>query len=438
MTSIPDVAEAMRTVLILTPDAAARPTGFVQRASKLTGPLFVQTTVLGWLQHPDATLDGLTQTAAALGVVISPQGLDQRFTPQASALLQEVLHAAVTQSIAADPVAIPLLQRFTAVLLQDSSTIALPDALATVWQGCGGRPGPGRAALKLQVRVDLCTGALTGPLLEDGRRHDRASALQAAPVPRGALHLADLGYFSLERLHTLHQAGAFFLSRLHPQTAVYDEQGERLDLARWLQAAAGEPVDQPVYLGATHRLPVRLLAVRVPQEVADERRRRLHAEARRRGQTVSQRSVALADWTIVVTNVPVEQMSLEEALVLLRVRWQIELLFKLWKQHGQIDEWRSAKPWRILCEVYAKLIGLLIQHWLFLVGCWVHPERSLVKAAATVQSAVPLLVVAIVEVVDLTVAIAHIGRGLDAGCRMNRRRKKPNTYQLLLNPEQVA
>ena len=48
-------------------------------------------------------------------------------------------------------------------------------------------------------------------------------------------------------------------------------------------------------------------------------------------------------------------LTLTEVLVLLRARWQIELLFKLWKSHGHIDESRSAQPWRVLTEVFAKL-----------------------------------------------------------------------------------
>jgi IS4 transposase len=52
-----------------------------------------------------------------------------------------------------------------------------------------------------------------------------------------------------------------------------------------------------------------------------------------------------------VTNVPAARLRVAEALVLARARWQIELLFKLWKQHGRIDEAHSAHPWAVLCEL---------------------------------------------------------------------------------------
>src|SRR5918911_465369 len=123
-------------------DEAARATTFVQRQSPLGGATFTQTLVFGFLANPQAALEELAQTAATLGVAVSPQALDQRFSEAAARCLERVLSEAITQVVAAAPVAIPLLERFTAVYLQDSSTIVLPDALAEVWQGCGGGSPP--------------------------------------------------------------------------------------------------------------------------------------------------------------------------------------------------------------------------------------------------------------------------------------------------------
>src|SRR5262245_43692594 len=108
MVTIAQVSQAMQTVLTTVADSAARESGFVQRASKLTGALFTQTLVLGFLAEPQASREDLAQTAAALGLTISPQGLDQRLTESGAACLLEVLDAAAATVLAADPVAIPL------------------------------------------------------------------------------------------------------------------------------------------------------------------------------------------------------------------------------------------------------------------------------------------------------------------------------------------
>jgi hypothetical protein len=432
MTTITQVAQAMQTVLTVVAEKAARVTGFVQRESKLTGATFCQTLVFGWLANPQATLEELAQTAAIVGVEISPQGLDQRFTRAAAACLKQVLDVAVETVVTADAVAVPILQRFNGVYIQDGSTLVLPDALAEVWQGCGGNPGQSAAALKLQVRLDMVAGRLSGPYLQDGRAHDRSAALQTAPLPAGSLRLADLGYWSLEALRAMDVADVFWLSRLQAQTAVFDASGRRWDVVRLLEAQASPTVDIPVELGVNQRLPARLLAVRAPQEVADLRRMRMKDEARRRGKMVTAAQLKLADWNIFVTNVPADRLTLREALVVARVRWQIELIFKLWKSHSRIDEWRSAKPWRILCEVYAKLIAVVIQHWMFLVGCWAYPNRSLFKAAQTVQKHAWHLASAFDCEARLTQALATLQRCLATGCRINKRRTIPHTYQLLL------
>ena len=432
MTTIPHVARTMRPRLTVTAETIAWQTGCVQRRSKLTGAGLVQTLVLGWLAEPAATLQQLTQLAARLGITITPQALQQRFTATTAAGLEQVLAATVTQVIQAEPVAIPLLRRLPAVLVQDSTTITLPAALAARWPASRATAPTPRAGLKLQVRWDLCTGRLQGPVPEAARSSDRRATHRLGPVPAGALYLADLGYFCLEDLHTLAQHGGCFLSRLPVQLAVFLATGERLDLGPWLRQQHQAWQECPIRSGHRHQLPARLVVARVPAAVAATRRRRLKQDARRRGRTVNQARLQWADWTILITNAPPAQLTAPEVLVLARVRWQIELLFKLWKQDGLVDEWRSTQPWRILSEVYAKLIAVVVQHWLLLVSCWQYPERSLVQAAQTIRQEAVLLARALTGLLSLPAAIRQIATAIAAGCRLNRRHQAPSTCQLLL------
>jgi len=124
-------------------------------------------------------------------------------------------------------------------------------------------------------------------------------------------------------------------------------------------------------------------------------------------------------------------LSLAEALILLRLRWQIELLFKLWKSHGQLDLWRTEKPERILCEVYAKLIGLILQHWMLIIGCWHEPHRSLVKAAKAVRKHAVMLAATLLGPIDFRGTLRLIQQATTSGSRLNSREDAPNTSQLV-------
>ena len=240
MTTIPQVARTMREILTTNAEDAARTTRFVQRQSPLGGATFSQTLVFGFLGQPQASLEELAHTAATLGVHLTPHALDQRFTPAAATCLEPVFRGAIRRVIAADPVAMPLLDRFTAVSLHDSSTIVLPDLFATVWRGCGGSTtARTSAALKLQVRVALRTGRLEDCQRQDGRTPDQRAAFPAG-LPAGALRLADLGYWSLEAVQTMAHHGAFWLARLQTQTAVYGATGQRQDLLALLDAQPTE------------------------------------------------------------------------------------------------------------------------------------------------------------------------------------------------------
>jgi len=436
MLSVRTVSHRLQHVLTTTADDAARTTGCVKRHRRFSGATLCQTLVFGWLGRPAATLDHLCQVAAAAGVQITPQGLDQRFTPAAATMLQRVLEAAVEQVLSTDPVTLPLLQRFAGVFIQDCTSITLPPELSTIWSGCGDATAAGHTAvLKAGVRIDLTCGALHGPVLAAGRTHDRTVAATLPPLPPNSLRLADLGFFSLADLAAQDAAGRYWVTRIQHGTAIFDQTGHRWEVASLLERTARGLTELVVEMGVTQRLRCRLIAVPVPDEVVNQRRYRMHEEAHRRGQEVTADRVRLAAFTIFITNVPADLLTPQETLVVARARWQIELLFKCWKSIGRVDEWRTQQPYCILCEVYATLIGLVIQHWLLLTAGWRDAHRSVVKASAAVRAAAFSLASAFRRPGRLTEILTDLAAPLQAGCRKQTRRSKPSIDQLLQHPD---
>ncbi len=432
MISVTQLENQMREVLEEGAERLAKETGFIQRERAFSGAEFVQLLVFGWLQEPEASLDDLTQVAQEREVTISAPGLSQRFTEQAAAFLQAVLTALVQVVLPTEPVDIPLLKRFSAVIVEDSSTVALPDDLKDTWQGCGGNQSHTQAAVKLHVRWDLLNGTLWGPRLTAGRVSDQQSPFKQEALPEESLYIADEGYLSLSWLKAQAEAKRFFLVRPKNNTAFFDRKGQRLHLENLLPRRVGQSVQLPVLVGTRVRLLARLLIVRVPPEVAEQRREHLRETARKHGKTPTEQQLFLANWTIVITNVSAKRLSVPEALVLLGARWQIELLFKLWKSQGKIDEWRSKNPWRILCELYAKLMAMVIQHWMVLLGTWHDAHRSLVKAAAVVRRSALAFLEVLMQRRSLTSLVDKLTHAMQSGCRLNTRATHPNTSQLLL------
>jgi hypothetical protein len=424
----------MQTVFTSQAEKAARDSGFCQRKSPLGGPAFVQAMTFACLGHPLPTLDNFCQAAAAAGAFVQPQSFDDRFGPKAAECLRLSLADAVGQVIAEAPLARGLLARFTAVAIQDGSTVVLPDCLEGVWRGNGGRTDNNtRSAVKLQVRLDLRSGRLSGPFLTDGRASDQTCPLQGDDeLAAGSLRIADLGYFDLDEFARLDGKGVYFLSRYQYGTAVFAlAPPQRLKLADWLAEQCDRVVDVPVRIGSRHRLAGRLVAIRVPEEVAALRRKRLLENAAKKGKAVSPERLRLCAWTLLLTNLPVGLASAEELVALARCRWQIELLFKLWKSGGGLGESRSDKPYRVLCEVYAKMIAVVVQHWVLVAGCWKQSRRSLTKAAKVVRQQALSLAAAVGCLDRLLPALALTVRCLAAGSRTHRSRKDPRTWQLI-------
>lgn len=385
MESVSQIETHLRSLFGERARVLARETGCVKRQRVFDGASLARTLVFGWMENEQTTLERLTQVAQYSHVTVSDTGLDNRFNEQGASFLLRLLQETVACVVQEAAVEQRLLRRFAGVVLEDSCQVTLPTELWEVWRGSGGREGASQAAVKLHVRLELRTGALQGPLLTDGRTPDNKSPLSIESLPERCLYLADVGYFSLERLQRLHESGRMFVQRLKGGTGLYNKKGHQLVLKGLLPQHEGEWVSYGVLLGAKARLPVRLMLVKVPSSVAKLRREDLLEEARRKGQPVSQEQWELADWTILISNVPASKLTVPEALVLMRLRWQIERLFHRWKDGSQIDEWRTRKRWRILCELYSKLISDVIVHWVSVASCWHEEARSLDKAAQAVR-----------------------------------------------------
>jgi hypothetical protein len=394
--------------------------------------------VLGWWKQPQAGQSALARFAGSLGVSLEKQDVDCHFTERTASWLLALLRRAVQRVVTAQTLSLPLLQQFTAVLIEDGSSISLPSALKSVWGGCGGsqsklgKDAKTEAGLKITVRWDLLRGQLHGPYVQEGRRHELKSVLREQQMPKGSLWIADLGYWTLAWLHHLHQQGVYFLMRYKVGIVLW-YHNERLDLLSMLPSVVGERLELVVDVGANKVLTgVRLLAERVPASVVAQRQERIRQYAQAHGKPVNETVMELAKWTLLISNVPSRMLSFEQALALVRARWQIELLFKLWKQHGLLDEWNATNPWRILCEVYAKLVAMVVQHWFVLLSCWDDPHHSLSSVAEVLREQVPTLVHGMTGAMRLGRAVRLITQSIRGGCSIPKRSTRLSTsYRLL-------
>ena len=434
MATITQVAETIQKVFGEQIEMVARESGFIKRQVTVTGRGFVQALLMAFQAKHSASYSEISQSASSLGMPMSAQGMEQRLNESAAQFMKSVLEIAVKEKVSGmAQSAFPILEKFKGVHLRDSSTISLPASLKEIWKGSGNARGAS-AALKLQVSWEYSHGALDGIFLQDGYCQDKTSPYQNMELPAGALHIADLGYFSLEKLAGDSEKGVFWITRWKFKTTIWDEPEQLLDLVEFLFAQTHSQLDLPVQVGGKQQLTCRLLASRVPQEIADQRRQRIKDSYRKKGRQPSEKLLQLAEWTILLTNVPTTLLSLPQAMLLLKIRWQIEILFKLWKEYLAIDEWHTNNPWRILTEIYAKLLMALLFHWTTLFDFWNYPDRSLFKAVKIFQKYITVILFNLQQINGLIATLQRLTNSYAKSCRINKHSNLASTYQMLLNP----
>jgi hypothetical protein len=408
MTTITELSHSLQELLGKKANELAKSTGFVQRQRQVTGAGFAQALILGGVSQPNASRKQIHQQALEAGLKLSVQGFDQRFTAKAGDFMQALLAASLNELVQSSVPCVPLPQ-FKGVYITDCTRLP--------WQF---------RALKLGLRFELQQGELKACLM-DIKTNDQKAEVVEADLPKGALHLGDLGFFKLARFRKWQEQGVYWLSRYKIGTMLRSLEGQTLDLKSLLTGT--EEVRMKVLVGGgKHPLEAELVAAPLSQEALAQRQARLKEQARLDQRPLSTAQSDLMAWTIYLSNIP--DLSFEQAFILARTRWQIELIFKLWKSHASILRSRSADPVRQFCEGLGKLLGVMIAHWTLLVAAWEMDCVSSLDALQIFRKQVSLLQRALQRPILFDEFFAVLQEQLALAPRRSRRQKVPLAFQL--------
>ena len=428
------VSEYLQEFFDLPSEILGRATGFVKRQSKLTTGIFVKTLVLGLLEKGDASLTDLIEVAGRFGVEISESGLAQRMNNGAEQVLKQLVQLGMAQLGEATTQAGQILKSFSAVNIIDSTQTSLPESCRELLSGSGGCASP--ASAKIQVNYEYLSGTFTGLELGSGRVSDHKCTFPIDFAQKNSLMLFDLGYFKLATLAAIALAEAWFLTRLHTNTTLYWQSADenKADIIDYLDKQSPAVGEVAVYIGAKERLPVRLVYCRLPDTLVAEKRRKARRNATKKKRTCSEAHLRWLAWHICITNVAPTRLSAAQVLLVYRLRWQIELVFKLWKSQAKLTTIRFENPQHVICLLYAHLLGLLLFQWLIAPHRFSeHTELSPVKAFKLFQKVLPKFIRRIaLGWHKIPACLAHFFRELQRLAQKSSRLKSPSTYHSLL------
>jgi len=221
---------------------------------------------------------------------------------------------------------------------------ALLSAPQACWHGCSQRilgvdathltcRPKGAETWCVHCAYDLLAGRLAWVRISTQRVGEGLAHLQPHA---GDILVGDGAYSRAKQLLAAAAAGAFPLVRYSPAhlplsaPAAPAWTGEqRLDVPAWLRSLPpGLCERRAMVVEQGHGLPVRLIALVLPQAQAEALRRQKQRHAQEHGRTLSPEARFLAGFVLLVTTLPAQRWSSEQLLELYRARWQVEVLFK--------------------------------------------------------------------------------------------------------------
>jgi hypothetical protein len=305
------------------------------------------------------------------GINITKQSLHDRFTAQAVSFLKRCLDILLFQKIRYQGNRELLTSHFKRIRIKDSTKFSLPDPFSEKYKGYGGALSQSSSMISIQYEYDFISGQSMDLRLTSGVLNDQSDSAEFThDICEKDLFLRDLGYSTLKFMTKVHSAGAYFINRLGPQVNCYLDldSEEPVDLKNHLHKLKKNHLDYievSVYLGKKERVPARLVLSLANEETYQKRLKKTTKQARSTGHNVSEKFKIKARLNIMVTNVPSEVLKTNEIRKVYAMRWQIELIFKTWKSLVTINEFNSKKIHRFECQLYGKLIWVILNLKIF-------------------------------------------------------------------------
>ncbi len=350
-------------------DQLARDTGFVQRRSKLSGDVFLQSLVLNELDYSSLTLQEICcKLQAQYAIEISKQGVDQRFNEAAVDFFKAVLSLKLSKQITNG--SLDCLEHFKTVKIKDSTRFVAPSTLSEKYpsHGAGGH----LAGLSIAYEFDLKSGRIADLSIHPSIRQDHVDAKEnLSTIQPGDLLIRDLGFISVEVLSEIEKRKAFYVNRLHTNTSIYEVENERFvkmdyyKMYRFMKKHSLLRHEKEVFIGDRQKLPVRMIIEMLPDDEVAKRFRKINQKAKRSNWKVSKSYKSKAYFNLFVTNAESSTLPAEQIGAYYKLRWQIELMFKVFKSTFHIHELKPMSPQRYQCHLYAKLIWILISKNIF-------------------------------------------------------------------------